>query len=53
MTTDEWDEIFPTLPEDIRLEMIDKIKQMWAEIGGDEQQLLKLIKDGFSDDNKR
>lgn len=53
MTTEEWNDIFPSLPEDVRLEMIEKIKQMWAEIGGDEQQLLKLIKNDIGYNNQR
>lgn len=51
MTTEEWDEIFPSLPEDVRKEILDKLKSMWKEIGGDEDKLLKLIKDDIDGDS--
>lgn len=54
MTTNEWDEIFPAVPEDVKKELANKIMDMWIEMGGDAKQLIKLIKDdiGHISDNK-
>jgi len=52
MTSEEWNDIYPMLPEDVRNEIIEKLKKMWKEIGGDEEQLLNLIKNDICDNNK-
>lgn len=53
MKTEEWNDIFPILPEDVKQEILTKLKQMWKEIGGDEEQLNKLIKDDVGYNSKR